>query len=115
MFDPNFEQSEDLKIVQRRRVFSRDPHKATGMPQGMNISEEVSLGSGGDRVFHISSIVTLVDPTEEKRCIWLGPVHQAATKPHAIGVRRSLVSGICSRILSKTSGGRVTDTFRFAP
>ena len=29
VFDPDFEQSEDLKIAQRRGIFSRDPHKVS--------------------------------------------------------------------------------------
>jgi len=43
--------------------------------------------------------------------LWLGPVHQVATKEHAIRVRPSFAC-ICWRILSKISGGRVTDAFR---
>ena len=50
--------------------------------------------------------------TDEKRPLWLGPVHQVATKAHAIRVvRPSLSVGICPRILSKISGGRIVDTF----
>ena len=52
--------------------------------------------------------------TEEKRHLWLGPVHQVATKAHATNVCRSSLSvnlsvGMYLRIMSKISGGSVTD------
>ena len=49
--------------------------------------------------------------TEEKRHLWLGPVHQVATKAHATRVRLPMYKGICQSILSNISGGRITDAF----
>jgi len=49
---------------------------------------------------------------EEKRRLWQGPVHQVATKAHAIRVGCPSSSvGISSRIFSKNSGGKVADAF----
>lgn len=48
--------------------------------------------------------------TEEKRRLWLGSDHQVATNAHAIR-RPFLFAGTWSRIMSKISGGRVTDEF----